>query len=169
MCLKRGAHSTLRGRPLKLVDKSMYLGSRVSSTESGVNIHRLKAWTAIDRLSIIWESDLAHKIKWYFFQTVAMWILQKALRNSKMGTTQECYGLFWTNPGSNNPRNNRCTATYLPSQNYLIKTNKTCEALLEKHGRAHKWRSSIDSYTWTCQCYSTSKNVFTSALCRHWM
>ena len=29
--------------------------------------------------------------------------------------TQECYKVFWTNPGSNTPWNNSCTATYLPS------------------------------------------------------
>ena len=50
-----------------------------------------------------------------------------------MGTTQGCYKLFWTNPGSITPWN-CCTATYLPSKkNYLSKkTNKTCR---------HCWRS----------------------------
>ena len=33
-----------------------------------------------------------------------------------MRIIEECYGLFSTNPGSNNPRNNSCTATYLPSR-----------------------------------------------------
>ena len=33
----------------------------------------------------------------------------------QMETAQELYDLFWTNPGRNTPRNNNCTATYLPS------------------------------------------------------
>ena len=46
------------------------------------------------------------------------------------------------------------------------KTSKTCGTLLEMQGRTHKWRSSMDPYTWTCQCWPISKNLFTSALCR---
>ena len=32
----------------------------------------VKAWTTIDRLSIIWKSNLANKIKWDFFQAMAV-------------------------------------------------------------------------------------------------
>ena len=35
----------------------MYLGSSVSSTERDINMRLAKAWTATDRLSIIWKSD----------------------------------------------------------------------------------------------------------------
>ena len=39
MCFKReGAISTLSGRPLKLIDKRIYLGRNISSTESGAKI-----------------------------------------------------------------------------------------------------------------------------------
>ena len=48
--------------PLKLVDKFTYLGSSVASTEKDIDT-RLKAWTAINRLSIIWKSDLTDKMK----------------------------------------------------------------------------------------------------------
>ncbi len=34
-----------------------------------------KAWTAIDRLSVIWKSDLTDKIKPSFFQAVVVSIL----------------------------------------------------------------------------------------------
>ena len=40
---QEGSISTLNGSPLKLVDKFMYLGSSVSSTESGINICLAKA------------------------------------------------------------------------------------------------------------------------------
>ena len=39
------------------------------------------------------------------------------LSKSLIGTTQDCYELYWTNPGSNTPQNNSCAATYLLSQN----------------------------------------------------
>ena len=35
----------------------------------------MKVWIAIDRLSIIWKSNLSNEIKWDFFHTVAMLIL----------------------------------------------------------------------------------------------
>ena len=50
---QRGDISTLNGSSLKLVDKFNYLGSSVSSTETDINRRQEKAWTAIDRLSII--------------------------------------------------------------------------------------------------------------------
>ena len=45
--------ATLDGASLKLVDKFTYLGSSVSSTEKDIDTRLTKAWTAIDRLSII--------------------------------------------------------------------------------------------------------------------
>ena len=43
--------STLKGGPLKLVNKFTYLGSSVSSTEKDISTRLSKAWRAIDRLS----------------------------------------------------------------------------------------------------------------------
>ena len=72
MCFNQtGNISTLSGCSLKLVDKFTYLGSSVSSTEIDINIQIAKAWTAIDRLSVIWKSDLTDKIKRSFSQAVA--------------------------------------------------------------------------------------------------
>ena len=59
--------STLDGTSLKLVDKFTYLGSSVSSTEKDIDTRLTEAWTAIDRLSIIWKSDLTDKRKRSFF------------------------------------------------------------------------------------------------------
>ena len=55
---QRGDISTINGSSLKLVDKFTYLGSSVSSTETDINTRQAKAWTTIDRLSIIWKSAL---------------------------------------------------------------------------------------------------------------
>ena len=54
MCFNQtGDISTLDGTSLKLVDKFTYLGSSVSSTEKDIDTRVTKAWTAIDKLSII--------------------------------------------------------------------------------------------------------------------
>ena len=71
-----GHISTLDGTSLKLVDKFTYLGSSVSSTEKDIDTRLTKAWTAIDRLSIIWKSDLTYKMKRSCFQAVVESILQ---------------------------------------------------------------------------------------------
>ncbi len=53
-----------------------------------------KAWTAIDRLSIVWESDLTDKMKHSFFQAVVIsillygcttWTLTKRLKKKQDG------------------------------------------------------------------------------------
>ena len=70
-----GDISTLDGTPLKLVVKFTYLGSSVASTEKDTDTRLTKAWTAINRLSIIWKSDLTDKMKRRFFQAVVALIL----------------------------------------------------------------------------------------------
>ena len=68
--------SILNGGSLKSVDKFTYLGSSVSSTENDIYMHLAKAWIAIDRLLIIWKSDLSDKIKLIFSQAVVVSVLQ---------------------------------------------------------------------------------------------
>ena len=54
MCFNQtGDISTQNGSTLKLVDKFIFRGSSVSSTEIDINIQLAKAWTAIGRLSVI--------------------------------------------------------------------------------------------------------------------
>ena len=54
MCYNHtGDISTLDGTSLKLVDKFNYIGSSVSSTKKDIDTRLTKAWTAIDRFSII--------------------------------------------------------------------------------------------------------------------
>ena len=59
--------STLKGDSLKLGDKFKSLGSSISSMKNDINMRRTKAWTAFDRLSVIWKSDLFNKINRNFF------------------------------------------------------------------------------------------------------
>ena len=67
--------STLDRTPLKLVDKFTYLGSSVASTEKDIDTRLTKAWTDINRLSIIWKSDQTDKMKRSFFQAAVVSIL----------------------------------------------------------------------------------------------
>ena len=67
--------SSLNGSSLKLVDKFTNLGSSVSSTETDINTWQVKAWTAIDWLSVIWKSNLTDKLKRSFFQAAVVSIL----------------------------------------------------------------------------------------------
>ena len=58
MCVnQRGDISTLNGSSLKIVDRFAYLGSSVSLTEKDINTQPAKAWTAIDRISVIGKLD----------------------------------------------------------------------------------------------------------------
>ena len=76
MCFNQaGDISTQNRTSLKLVNKFTYLGSSVSSTEKDIDTRLMKAWTAIDKLSIIWKSDLTDKMKCSFFQAAVVLIL----------------------------------------------------------------------------------------------
>ena len=70
-----GDISTQGGSSLKLVDKFTYLGSSVSSTDKDIDTQLAKALTTIDRLSVIWKSDLTNKMKRSFFQAAVVSIL----------------------------------------------------------------------------------------------
>ena len=52
-----------------------YLGSSVSSTETNINTRLAKSWSACDRLSVIWKSDLTGKMKCSVFQAAIVSIL----------------------------------------------------------------------------------------------
>ena len=67
--------STLGGTSLKLVDKFTYQGSSVSSTEKNIDTRLRKEWTATNRLSVTWRSDLTDKMKRSFFQAAVVSIL----------------------------------------------------------------------------------------------
>ena len=72
---QEGDISTLNGYSLKLVVKFTYLESSVLLHKNDINISLVKAWTAINRFSVIWSSDLSDKIKCNFFQAAIALIL----------------------------------------------------------------------------------------------
>ena len=126
MCLNQtGDISTLNCKSRKLVDKFPYLGSSVSSTETDINTRLAKAWTAINRISVIRKSDLTDKIKRSFFQAAVVlilqygcttWTLTKHMEKKLTATTQECYEQYWTSSGGITRQSSCCTATDHPSR-----------------------------------------------------
>ena len=76
MCFNQAGDIFTRvGTSLKLVDKFTYPGSNISSTEKDIDTRLTKAWTAIDRRSIIWKSNLIDKMKRSFFLSAVVSIL----------------------------------------------------------------------------------------------
>ena len=67
--------STLSSKPLNLEDPFTCHGRNISSTESNVSMWVGRVWDAVDKLLIIWKSDLSDKIKRVFFQAVVMSVL----------------------------------------------------------------------------------------------
>ena len=58
--------STLNDGSPKLVDKLIYQGSIIPSTDNNINMQLAKEWTAISRLSTIWKSNVSNEIKRIF-------------------------------------------------------------------------------------------------------
>ena len=87
---QKGDISTLNDSSLKLMNKFMHFRSSILSTENDINMQLVKAWTAINRLSIIWKSDISDKIKSNFFSNSSCinsttWMLTKCIENKLDG------------------------------------------------------------------------------------
>ena len=124
MCFNQtGDISTLNGSSLKLVDKFTYRGSSVTSIETVIDTRLPKAWTAINRLLVIWKSGLTDKMKRSFFQAAVVsrllygcttWTLIKRMGKKKAWRqlNQECCEQYWTSPGGNTPQSSSYMTTY---------------------------------------------------------
>ena len=81
-----------------------------------------KAWADIDRLSVIWKSDLTDRIKHCFFPSsgcvdTAIWMHHiEVWRKTLTAITQECCEQYWTSPEGSTQQNGSCTATYHSSR-----------------------------------------------------
>ena len=127
---------------MKLVDKFTYLGSSVSSTEKVIDKRLTKAWTAIDKLSIIWKSDLTDKMKRSFFQAAVVSILlygcttwtltkrlEKKLEVNNTGMLRAILNKFW-----------RTHPTKHQLYGHLPPIKKTIQVRRTRHA-GHCWRS----------------------------
>ena len=137
-----GDISTLEGTPLKLVDKFTYLGSSVESTEKDIEIRLTKAWTAINRLSIIWKSDLTDKMKRSFFQAAVTsillyvcttWTLTKRLEKKLDGNYTRMLRAILNKSWRQHPTRHQLYG-------HLPPITKTIQVRRTKHA-GHCWRS----------------------------
>ena len=137
-----GDISTLDGTFLKLVDKFTFLGSSVSSTEKNIDTRLTKAWTAIDRLSIIWKSDLIDKMKCSFFQAAVVsillygcttWTLTKRLKKKLDGNYTRMLRVILNKSWRQNPIRHQLYG-HLPPITKTIQVRRTRHA-------GHCWRS----------------------------
>ena len=162
MCFnQKGDISTLDGTSLKLVDKFLYLGSSVSSTEKDIDTWLTKAWTAINRLSIIWKSNLSNKMKRIFFQAAVVsillygcttWTLTKRLEKTLDGNYTRMLRAILNKSWRQHPTRHQLYGHLLP-------ITKTIQARRTRHA-GHCWRSKdeliSDVLLWT-PAYGQSK------------
>ena len=143
MCYNQtGDISSQDGNSLKLVDKFTYLGSSDSSTEKDIDTWLTKAWTAIDRLLIIWKSDLTDKMKRSFFQAAvvsillygcATWTLTKRLKKKLDGNYTRMLRAILNKSWRQHPTRHQLYC-HLPPITKTIQVRRTRHA-------GHCWRS----------------------------
>ena len=143
MCYNQsGDISTLDGASLKLVDKFTYLGSSVLSTEKDIDTRLTKAWTAIDKLSVIWKSDLTDKMKRSFFQAAvvsillygcATWMLTKRLEKKLDGNYTRMLRAILNKSWRQHPTKHQL-------YDHLPPITKTIQVRPTRHA-GHCWRS----------------------------
>ena len=155
MCYNQtGDISTLDGTPLKLVDKFIYLWGSVASIEKDINTRLTKAWTAINRLSIIWKSDLTDKMKRSFFQAAVAsillywcttWTLTKRLEKKLDGNYTRMLQSILNKSWRQHPTRHQLYGHLLP-------ITKTIQVWRTRHA-GHCWRSRdeliSDVLSWT--------------------
>ena len=148
MCFnQKGDISTLDGTSLKLVDKFTYLGSSISSIEKDIDTRLTKAWTAIDRLSIIWKSNLNNKMKRSFFQAVVVpilrygcttWTLTKRLEKKLDGNYRRMLRAILNKSWQQHPTRHQLYS-------HLPPITKTIQARRTRHA-GHCWRSNDETH-----------------------
>ena len=147
----------------------------ILSTERNISMRPAKLWTAINTLLIIWKSYLSPKIKWNFFHAAVLsmllygcssWILTKHIEKQlDVNCTRMLLAIL------NKSWKQHTTKQQLYNQLPLI--SKTIQIRGTRHAGHYwrsknkiMWRSSIDAFTWTRQCWATKKNLPTTTLCR---
>ena len=182
-----GDSSTLDRTSLKLVDKFTYLESSVLSTEKDIDKRLTKAWTAIDKLSIIWKSHLADKMKRSFFQAAVVlillygcttWTLTKRLEKKLDDNYIRMLRAILNKSWRQHPRRHQLYGQ-LPPITKTIQVSRTRHAghcwrsrdklisdvllWIPAYGRAKAGRP-VGPFSWMSKGRMTSSNIHTAAL-----
>ena len=137
MCVnQKGDICSQNGCFLILMDMFNYLESNVSSTKNDINTQLAKLWTGIDRISVIWKSELSDTIKRSFIQAVVVSIL--LYRCTTLAQTKR-------------PKGGRQAKTY--KQQLCADTGCCLEDLLEEMDDREVWQEKVreisaDDATW---------------------
>ena len=133
-----------------------------------------KAWTAINRLSIIWKSDLTDKMKRSFFQAAVTsillygcttWTLTKRLEKKLDGNYTRMLRAILNKSWQQHPTRHQLYG-HLPPITKTIQVRRTRHA-------GHCWRSRdelirdvtlMDPHTWPRKSRATSSNVHSAAM-----
>ena len=151
----------------------------VSLTEKDIDTRLTKAWTSIDRLSIIWKSDLTDKMKRSFFQAAVVsillygcttWTLTKRLERWLDGNYTRMLRAVLNKSWRQHP-------TRLQLYGHLPPITKTIQVRRTRHaghcqrskGRAHKRCTPVDPHIWMCKSGTTSTNLHTATMWGHRM
>ena len=114
----------------------------VESTEKDIETRLTKAWTAINRLSIIWKSDLTDKMKHSFFQAAVTsillygcttWTLTKRLEKKLDGNYTRMLRAILNKSWQQHPTRHQLYG-------HLPPITKTIQVRRTRHAR-HCWRS----------------------------
>ena len=116
--------------------------SRVSSTEKDIDAQLMKAWAAIDKLLVIWKSDLTDKMKRSFFQAAVIsillyrctiWTLTKWLEKKLDGNYARMLRVILNKSWRQHPTKHRLYG-------HLSPITKTIKVRRTRHA-GHCWRS----------------------------
>ena len=100
-----------------------YVCDLKAATEKDIDTRLTKAWTAIDRLSIIWKSDLTDKMKRSFFQASVIsiqlygcttWTLTKRLKKKLDGNYTRMLRAILNKSWRQHPTRNQLYGHLLP-------------------------------------------------------
>ena len=154
---------------------------RNKSEDIWVNIDTqlTKAWTVIDKLSVIWKSDLTDKMKRSFFQAAVVsillygcttWTLTKRLEKKLDGNYTRMLRAILNKSWQQHPTKHQLYG-HLPPITKIIQVRRTRHAgtLLEEQRRAHKWCTPMDPHLWPSKSRTTSSNIHTAAKWRYGM
>ena len=136
-----------------------------------------KAWTAINRLPVIWMSELTDKMKRSFFQAAIVsillygcttWTLTKRMEKELDGNYPRMLQALLNKSWGQHP-------TKQQLYSHIPPITKTINIRRTRHAR-HCWRSRdeliSDVRPWTPsqgRAWTTSSNLHTAALCRYEM
>ena len=148
--------------------------SSVESTEKDIDTRLTKAWTAINRLSIIWKSDITDKMKRSFFKTAVTsillygcttWTLTKQLEKKLDGNYTRMLRAILNKSWRQHPTRHQLYG-------HLPPITKTIQVRRARHA-GHCWRSRDelirDVLLWTpthgrVKAVTTSTNIHSAAM-----